>query len=133
MSKIETVFIIDDDSAFQFLAEVIFEDTQLVSNVFIFPHGLEALEHIKSGVQNKKVLPDLILLDLNMPIMDGWQFLDEFLQFKSKLKKKITIYILSSSINPADIERAKSISEVSEFIIKPISEKKIMEIIQNSQ
>ncbi|PLB17916.1 MAG: Two-component response regulator [Flavobacteriaceae bacterium FS1-H7996/R] len=77
-----------------------------------------------------EALPDVILLDLNMPVMDGWEFLEEFISLKPKLEKKIPIYIVSSSNDPADIMKAKSISEVTDFIIKPVTEAKFVEMIQ---
>ena len=64
-----------------------------------------------------------------MPVMDGWQFLDEYALLKIKNKSKITVYICSSSISPYDITRAKSISDVTDFIIKPITKEKLTEIV----
>ncbi len=55
-----------------------------------------------------------------MPIMDGWQFIDEYASIKTEIKKKIVIFMLSSSVNPIDIERASKINEISDYIIKPM-------------
>ena len=82
-------------------------------------------------MDNIESLPDIILLDLSMPIMDGWQFLDEFVKINPKIGKKITVFICSSSISPDDVARAKSINAVSDFIIKPMTKDKLIEIIKN--
>ncbi|OPZ98603.1 MAG: hypothetical protein BWY70_01181 [Bacteroidetes bacterium ADurb.Bin408] len=65
-----------------------------------------------------------------MPVMDGWEFLEEYIMLQPKLEKKITIYIISSSINPRDIERASTINAVTDFIIKPVTREKFTEIIK---
>jgi CheY-like chemotaxis protein len=97
----------------------------------VFGNGLEALTFLKENQKQKDILPEIILLDLSMPIMDGWQFLDEYSTFHSKMVKKITIYICSSSISPRDILRAKTINSVSDYIIKPITKVKLKNIIQS--
>jgi response regulator RpfG family c-di-GMP phosphodiesterase len=65
-----------------------------------------------------------------MPIMDGWQFLEEFSAIKNKLHKNINIYLVTSSIDERDIEKANKISDVKEYLIKPISEDKILEVFE---
>ena len=75
-----------------------------------------------------KKIPDVIFLDLNMPIMDGWEFLDEFLKIPRSLKKRITLYVVSSSIDPRDINRAKSISLVEDYLIKPITYEELKKV-----
>jgi CheY-like chemotaxis protein len=64
-----------------------------------------------------------------MPIMDGWQFLEEYVTLKPNLSKKITVFMISSSVDPTDLERAKKISEVSDYIVKPITPDALKEII----
>ncbi|EPR70725.1 two-component response regulator [Winogradskyella psychrotolerans RS-3] len=66
-----------------------------------------------------------------MPIMDGFQFMEEYVKIKPKLSKKITIYMVSSSVDPVDIERAKNISDISDYIIKPIKAGQLQEIMNN--
>ncbi len=97
----------------------------------VFGNGLDALNFIKENINYPEVLPEIILLDLSMPIMNGWQFLDEFTKINGDIGKKITIYVCSSSISPDDIARAKIISEVSDFIIKPITKDKLVDMIKS--
>ena len=72
---------------------------------------------------------EIIFLDINMPIMDGWQFLEEYIKLNPKIGKKIVIYICSSSISPDDINKAKEISAVTDYIIKPVSKDMLAEIL----
>ena len=84
----------------------------------------------KENAQNPDLLPDILFLDLFMPIMDGWQFLEEFLSVKPNLAKPILIYVVSSSIYPEDISKAKSYSDVFDYIIKPITKKIFTDLIE---
>ena len=86
--------------------------------VLVYKNGEDALENLIAIKDDKEALPEVILLDLNMPIMDGWQFLDEFTQVK--VDKKITVYIVSSSIDPLDYEKSKKYSHIENYIIKPV-------------
>ena len=92
------------------------------------PYGLQKRVELGRALAME---PEILLLDLSMPIMDGWEFLEEYILLSPKLDRKITIYIISSSISPYDIDKAKSISIVTDFIIKPISKEKLIEIFKN--
>lgn len=129
MKKIEIIALIDDDPAFVFITEKIIEKTNHFKEVKVFDNGLNALNYLKENLNNDIHLPNIIFLDLSMPVMDGWQFLDEYALLEIKNKSKITVYICSSSISPYDITRAKSINEVTDFIIKPITKEKLTEIV----
>lgn len=129
MKKIEIIALIDDDPAFVFITEKIIEKTNHFKEVKVFDNGLNALNYLKENLNNDIHLPNIIFLDLSMPVMDGWQFLDEYALLEIKNKRKITVYICSSSISPYDITRAKSINEVTDFIIKPITKEKLTEIV----
>jgi len=78
MKKFKDVFVIDDDKIFHFIIKKLFLKNNIDVNPQFYLNGLEAMEEIRSNINSGKDLPDLILLDINMPIMDGWQFLDEF-------------------------------------------------------
>lgn len=119
MKKIDSICIIDDDPIFVFGARRMIEMANLCKSFMIFKNGKDALENLKPLMQAKRALPQIILLDLNMPIMDGWQFLDEFVKIKSD--NPVTIYIVSSSIDPNDLKKVKDYNIVSNYIVKPIS------------
>jgi CheY-like chemotaxis protein len=113
--------IIDDDPIQALLLERMLYKKKLCKRLYIFKNGLEALEHLKTIHLDPALLPDVILLDINMPVMDGWGFLEEFRNMKPRLGKKILLYMISSSIWQEDIDRAKSYSEVTDYIVKPVT------------
>lgn len=131
MKPIKNLFLVDDDEIFVFLTKRTIEETNLADQIKIFGNGKDAIDFLRQAVQNKEMLPEIIFLDLSMPIMDGWGFLEAYVALKPKLDKRITIYILSSSVSPHDIERAKTISVVSDFIVKPIVKDQFMEVVRN--
>lgn len=129
MKKIELLALVDDDDTFVFITKKIIEKSDFVKEIKVFGNGLAALNYIKENINSEYKLPDVILLDLTMPIMDGWEFLDEFTNLETQKTNKIIIYICSSSISPHDIIKAEKISMVSDFIIKPLTKDKFSEII----
>ncbi|PKB17757.1 response regulator [Flavobacterium sp. 5] len=131
MTAIKQLTLVDDDEVFVFLTTKMIEKSKLIDLIKIFENGLDALVFLKENLNNVDALPDIILLDLSMPIMDGWQFLEEYVKINPVIGKKIVIYICSSSISPDDISRATAINEVSDFIIKPMTKDKLVEMIKN--
>ncbi|WP_291130805.1 response regulator [Flavobacterium sp. UBA7682] len=129
MKQIELLALVDDDDTFIFITKKIIEKTNHVKEVKVFNNGLDALNYLKDNLNTQYKLPEIIFLDLSMPIMDGWQFLDEFTSIESNNVKKIIIYICSSSISPHDIMKAKKISAVTDYIIKPVTKDRFTEII----
>ncbi|MGY0393240.1 response regulator [Bizionia sp. KMM 8389] len=130
MKKIDVTCIIDDDPIFIFGAKRMMELSNFCNSFMIFKNGEEAINSLKPIMLAGENLPDIILLDINMPIMDGWQFLDEFIKIESH--KEVTIYIVSSSIDPMDMNRVKRYDNVSNYIIKPISLDTLKEILEES-
>lgn len=125
------IFLVDDDKVFVFLTTRIIETTDIKSEVKVFVNGEDTIKHLKKIAGSVDELPDIIFLDLNMPVMDGWDFLEEYLQLEPALNKKIKLYLLSSTISSHDIERAKSIGAVSDFFIKPLTKEKVVEVVKN--
>jgi CheY-like chemotaxis protein len=131
MDKPTTVFIIDDDLIYQFAVKRILSAENKSLNVYSFGDGEEAIEFINNNKQKQEAMPDIILLDINMPIMDGWQFLDEYAQIKQELKKKSIIYMVSSSVDPVDSCRAAKIEEVKSYLIKPLNSAILKQVIES--
>lgn len=119
---IELACIIDDDTIYVNLVKKIIETKKLCKNLMVFSDGKESIDYFEALLQNidENSIPEIIFLDLNMPVMDGWEFLERFTSIRHKFNKAITLYIVSSSINPIDIDRAKSLKDVHDYLIKPI-------------
>ncbi len=131
MKTINTIYLIDDDGIFQYLTCKVIEDTKLVEQICLFENGHTAIETIRDKIEKKAVLPEIILLDLSMPIMDGWDFLDELRLIRPLIDSEIIIYIVSSTISPKDIQRVNSYSEVKDYVIKPITRQKFSDLIKS--
>lgn len=130
MKKINTVAIIDDDDIYQYAAKKTIVATESVNNIITFSDGQEAIDFFLENYGKADELPDLVFLDLNMPILDGWQFLEEYIPLKEKIQKEIIIYITSSSKNPDDLIQAKNLTAVSDYIVKPLSIEKFKDIFK---
>lgn len=129
MNKPDIACIIDDDKMFTYILSKQMKLVEFSGSLLVFHNGLEALKYLEPVLESPEALPDVILLDLNMPVMDGWQFLDEFTRFD--IQKKITVYIVSSSISQADHVKAASYKEVSRFYVKPIVMKDLVDMVNN--
>ncbi len=128
MKEIDLCCIIDDDPIFVFGAQRLMRDANFCRGFLIFHDGQKALDYLSAIFlgQSTAAIPEVILLDLNMPVLDGWQFLDAITTFD--IDKEITIFIVSSSIDPKDKERAQHYKYVKNFIIKPISKLKLQQL-----
>ncbi|MDP5060583.1 MAG: response regulator [Maribacter sp.] len=129
MDKSINVCIIDDDEVFQYTILHTLEAHKSVGNIMPFTDGAEAMTFFNENLDNLDKLPDVIFLDVNMPVMDGYRFMDEYTKIIPEVVKKITIYILSSSVDLVDFEKTKNLKEVSDYIIKPIREPQLTKIL----
>jgi CheY-like chemotaxis protein len=128
-NNMKTVAIVDDDEIQQLMIKKMIDVLQIAGRTFSFFSAKEALDYINENCRNNSLLPDIILLDINMPGMNGFEFLQHFNELTQALTKKINIYMLSSSIDSREITLAKSNSNVTDFISKPLRIEKIKEII----
>jgi len=119
MKKIKSLYVIDDDKIYHFLLKHLLKQNGIDVESRFFSNGQDAIDFMK---QNENVdLPDLILLDVNMPIMDGWQFLDEFKELRPNVDNPPIIYVISSSNNEVDINKAKDYNgAIKDYFLKPI-------------
>lgn len=125
--------IVDDDQVFQLTTQVLFNKINSDGELYFFKNGKELIDHLEENKRDVEQLPDVILLDLKMPIMNGWDFIERFLPLREEFAKDINLYILTSSIDQKDKERAKKISAVRKYIEKPIGTSKIDQIIDDLQ
>ncbi len=120
MEKIETICIIDDDEIYQLFTKKSVLRINDRYEILSYINGRNAVQGLQQRLDANTAMPDLILLDINMPVMDGWQFMEAFLAMKPQIQKAITIYIVSSSIAPSDKDKANSYAAIAGFISKPL-------------
>ncbi|PSL46158.1 response regulator receiver domain-containing protein [Chitinophaga niastensis] len=121
MKLINMIFIVDDDPIHQQIAKIMIERQAISSNIRVFSDAQDVLDYLRDNAADMEALPDLILLDLNMPVMDGWEFLEEYAIFCAQLPKAIRIFVLTSSIDEKDKERVGHYSFVTGYLTKPLS------------
>jgi CheY-like chemotaxis protein len=121
-------WIVDDDSIYVYGLTKLIGIKELNTRLSHFANGEEAVFALKQANEDQN-LPDVILLDINMPVMDGWEFMQEFAKIKPQSGKKIAVYMVSSSVDLNDIHRAKSISEVSDYLFKPVRINQLKEVV----
>lgn len=129
MDSKSRVFIIDDDPIHQRIAQIIISKYNLFDEYFSYTDAQVALDFLQENTENIELIPGVILLDLNMPVIDGWDFLEAFETLKEKLKSIIKIYIVSSSVDEKDLIRSKQYASVKGFISKPLTPDIIRTII----
>jgi two-component system chemotaxis response regulator CheY len=125
--KLEHIMLVDDDEIHSNLCYELIMKSEITKEVSIFNDAEDALQFLKKHADAPKMLPDMIFLDINMPFMDGWEFLDEYQQLRPKLKKNIVLILLTSSVYKNDIEKAKKYEAVAEYIKTPITINKLIE------
>ncbi|MET7030603.1 response regulator [Sediminicola luteus] len=126
--KLNTVCIIDDDPIFVYGTKVLLNyNSSFCSNIIVYENGKEALDDLRFMLKTNKEMPEVIFLDLNMPIINGWEFLDELK--KMDLKKKIGVYVVSSSLDKMDEEKSRKYDMVIDFISKPLTANKLQQLL----
>nr|WP_315207435.1 response regulator [uncultured Flavobacterium sp.] len=121
----KAIWVIDDDPIYQIIINKIIQRSEMFSTITSFKNGKEAIdalhETVNTTADNIEILPDLILLDINMPVMDGWEFMEKMGLLKSKFSKNITVYIVSSSIASEDKNKSKTYSDILGYLSKPVT------------
>ncbi len=131
MSKLKKILLIDDDTINNFIVLNKLNNIALSLDAVSVLNGREGLDYLNKCILENLDFPELILLDINMPVLDGWGFLDEFEKLEKNYQQKTVIYMVSSSVYIEDIEKAKEYSQIKQFISKPLSKDKLTEIIQS--
>jgi CheY-like chemotaxis protein len=133
--KLNCVLLVDDDKGTNFINEMIIKKSGIAERIQTVLNGKEALDFITNKGKYESAgdvypQPMLTLLDINMPVMDGWEFLEAYHALEEFQKGKIIIVMLTTSLNPDDKTRAEGISEVSDFKSKPLSREAFADIIK---
>ncbi len=115
------IWIIDDDPIYQIIMKKVVIKSDLFTIIQSYNNGKEAIESLKKNISSNEPFPDIILLDIEMPVLDGWGFMDEIAHLKEQINSKLNIYISSSSIAIEDRERAKNNPNILGYMCKPIS------------
>jgi CheY-like chemotaxis protein len=122
--------LIDDDEIFTYIIKKIIEESEISEQITIFSNGRDAINYLTEVAEEETLLPKVIFLDLNMPLLDGWGFLDEYIRLKPKMCKKINLYVITSSVSTYDHEKSKEYSDITDFIVKPLAKEKFISIVK---
>lgn len=129
---INTVLLIDDDSITQMLYEFMFRTHSFARQIFKLNNGQEGVDYFTKLLEEEGDLtekaPELIFLDLDMPVLNGWDFLEHYTTNFRPLFPDTKVVILSSTIDPADKEQAQKYSVVIDFVIKPMTEERLQDL-----
>ncbi len=126
----KSVLIIDNDPIYRTISQKIIEKLNLAETIFIEKNGYTAIQFLRHTIENKSQLPQIIFLDIEMPIMNGWEFMDEYCKIENTLLAEIEIYIVSSSISQVDKDKANTYTEIKGFISKPLTIETLKSILQ---
>lgn len=130
MTKKNMVVLIDDNEIDNFINKEIIKRAKITDNIKDFTSAVSALEYFESfeGNGSEGQLPDLIFLDINMPVMDGFEFVERFINLQENITENTSIIMLTSSDNPEDMQRVKKYKIIKDYIIKPLKLDKLEEI-----
>ncbi len=129
--KFKTVMLIDDNEIDNLINQKMIEAAAIADHIYTHTGAKSAIEFLKNMEKldlADNVLPDVIFLDIDMPLMDGFQFLDEFEKLSNMAKGKCKIVMLTSSINPQDFNRSKKYENVKQYLNKPLSHESIVQL-----
>jgi len=128
MKQLNCILLIDDDEPTNFLNKMTLEQANCVRHIRIAPSGQAALDYLR-GSPDDCLRPDLIFLDINMPAMDGWEFLAQYQALPQERKADTVLIMLTTSLNPDDEKRTLTIPEVSGFEHKPLNQVRLEQLL----
>ena len=124
----QKIMIIDDSKIDRYVVEMVIKKTNFASEVIQMESGFEALEYLSGAGSDINKLPGLILLDVNMPEMNGFEFMEKYMLFDEEIKDSCAVMLLTSSIHPVDIDKASNNKYILKFINKPLNAAKLKEL-----
>jgi DNA-binding NarL/FixJ family response regulator len=127
--KIKNILLIDDSEMDNYISEYIIVQSKIAEKISVFNSPIEALEYLGDLQSNQQEFPGAIFLDINMPDMDGFGFLDEYSKFSEDIIMRTSIFMLTSSDNPNDIKRALKYPVVKKYFSKSLSKDILNQLI----
>jgi CheY-like chemotaxis protein len=128
MEKLSSILLIDDDKTTNFLNRLLLEGLQVADKILVAQNGQEALRVIEQQCQENNC-PPLILLDVNMPVMNGFEFLEAYAPLKFASKESVVIVMLTTSLHPRDVARLQELS-IQGFMNKPLTKQMVQNLLQ---
>lgn len=128
--KLNSILLVDDDEPTNFLNKNMLEDMQCANSIKVIQKATDALEYLRQMADREdwSNFPDLVFLDINMPAMDGWEFLAAYRNIDKK-DKPVSLIMLTTSLNPEDEQKALDSAEVTDYKSKPLTHEMVTEIL----
>tara|TARA_R110000868_G_scaffold68720_1_gene203196 strand:+ start:30038 stop:30433 length:396 start_codon:yes stop_codon:yes gene_type:complete len=120
--NLKKILLIDDSDIDNFINKSVLQKANIADEIIIETSAKDALTYLKNVMDESNSFPDVIFLDIKMPVMDGFEFLEEYIHFPEHAKSKCIIFMLSSSIDPKDALRAQQFKEVKKYFTKPLTQ-----------
>lgn len=128
-TKLKCILLVDDNAADNYLHRLEIEEAGVAERVVTATSGYEALDFLQTETETGYPQPDIIFLDINMPGMNGWEFLEEYEELPANQKAGVVIVMLTTSLNPIDKKRATENGLIDRFESKPLTKDRLLEII----
>ena len=129
MPKLATVLLVDDDSTTNFLNKLLLNTMAVADHLLVAENGAEALQLLAQTGEQAPVHPVLVLLDMNMPVMNGLAFLEAYAHIPSAQQRATVIVMLTTSLHERDLERAQQLP-IAGFLNKPLTREKVTDVLQ---
>ena len=126
--KLKRILLIDDDVNTNLYNKIVISQLEITEEIIVCENGKEAIDYLTNKQNTSFPQPEMVFLDINMPVMNGWEFLEAYNQLDEDQKAQLIIAMLTSSLNPDDKTRAQKYGEVKEYISKPLNGELVMKL-----